>query len=93
MTASLMIWRVTLAGNTLIHSATKSATQLEGQRARTIPSITAAAGNGNTNTLSVTVDNGGTTSVAVSRLPDIDGHIRCDGSGLRARENLYAGGG
>ena len=37
LTASLGIWRVSLGGNVLIHSATKSATELEGERAGRYP--------------------------------------------------------
>ena len=47
LTASLIIWMVNLTGNTLIHSAT----QLEGERARTIASITTAVGSRNNDTL------------------------------------------
>ena len=72
LSASIAIWRVTLAGDVGIQSATKAATQLAGEQARTIPNITAAAGNGNTNALSVTVKNDGATSVAVSSLPSMD---------------------
>ena len=72
MTASLGIWRVSLGGNALIHSATKSATELEGERARTVPSITTAKGDRNNNTLSVTVKNDGATAAPASDFDKMD---------------------
>ena len=72
MTASLGIWRVSLGGNVLIHSATKSATELEGERARTVPSITTAKGDRNNNTLTVTVKNDGATAAPLSDFDKMD---------------------
>ncbi len=71
-TASLAIWQVNLSGNTLIQGATKSATKLEGERARAIPSITTAKGETHNNTLSVTVKNDRVTSVPVSDFDKMD---------------------
>ena len=67
-----MIWRVNLAGTTLIHGASKDALHLEGERARTVPSITTAKGDRNNNTLAVTVNNGGATSTSLSDFDKMD---------------------
>ena len=72
LSASLMIWRVNLSGNDLVSSASKNALQLEGDRARTVPSITTAKGDRNNNTLTVTVKNEGATSAAVSDFDKMD---------------------
>ncbi len=62
LTGSLIIWQVNLASSAKIHGASKDALQLEGDRARTVPSITTAKGDRNNNTLAVTVHNNGATS-------------------------------
>ena len=72
LTGSLMIWQVNLAGTTRIHGASKGALQLEGERARTQPSITTAKADRNNNTLAVSVSNNGATSVSVSDLDKMD---------------------
>jgi len=72
LTASLMIWRVNLVGNVVIQSASKGALQLEGERARTVPNMVTASANRNNNTLAVTLQNDGATSVPVSGFPDMD---------------------
>ncbi|MBC8281730.1 MAG: hypothetical protein H8E48_13175 [Chloroflexi bacterium] len=72
LTASLMIWRVNLSGNDLVSSASRNALQLEGERARTVPSITSAKGDRNNNPLAVTVKNDGATSAAASDFDKMD---------------------
>ena len=59
LTASQLILRTTLSGNVLIGSSMKQITRLEGERARTKLSITAATGDTSNNTLPVTVKNDG----------------------------------
>ena len=72
LTGSLMILRVTMDGNTRIHIESTAASQREGERARTVASITTARGDRNNNSLSVTVKNDGATSATVSEFDDMD---------------------
>ena len=64
--------------NNLIHGANRDALQLEGARARTVPSIITAKCDRNNNTLAVNVSNDGATSVAFSDFVDIDIVVFCD---------------
>ena len=89
LTGALVMWRITLASNTAISRATKTATELEGEQTRTIPNITAATGNRNNNTLTVTVKNDGATSVALSDLPKMEVIVIYDGSVPAARRFTY----
>ncbi|MCI0902547.1 MAG: hypothetical protein J4N75_03520 [Chloroflexi bacterium] len=67
-----MIWQVNLASTTKIHGASKSALQLEGDRARSALSISNAKGDRNNNTLAVTVNNNGATLAPVSDFDKMD---------------------
>ena len=64
LTGSLVLWRVNLVRNNLIHGANRDALQLEGARARTVPSIITAKCDRNNNTLAVNVT---TTAQHLSR--------------------------
>ncbi len=49
LTSFMMFWRVSLLGNDRISTAQKQIMDVKGGQARTIPNITAAAGNRNEN--------------------------------------------
>ena len=79
-----MIFRTTLFGNVITDSAMKQATQLAGERARTIISIQATTGDNDPVTLTVELKNTGATSI--TDFEDMDVVVQYPGgSGLPQR--------
>jgi hypothetical protein len=78
-TGALLLWRANILGEQLNGSAQKASANLQGLQVRTRPTITSAAADRNNNTLTLTVNNDGNTSVGLSSFAKMDLIVLFDG--------------